>query len=120
MPKSILIIDDDPGVRAVLKTKMEGEGYLVEETEDGREAIRKLTDRVFDLVIADILLPELDGLEVIMHLRRTQNPAKVIAISGQGNDLFLANASGLGASRVFSKPLDLSAIAHTTAALLSD
>ena len=71
--KSILIIDDDPAVRGVLRTSMESEGYLIEEAEDGREAIRKLADRAYDLVIADIA-EKMDDIVSRGHLCVHQYP----------------------------------------------
>ncbi len=119
MTGGVLIVDDEPHVRHVLRQKMEQCGCDVDEAADGREAIRKLGERVFDLVIADIVMPEQDGLEVIMFLRKTQPNVKVIAISAPGNELFLTSAKGLGASRVFPKPFELAEIANAAEELLA-
>jgi len=97
---------------------MEHCGYDVEEAADGREAIRRLGENAFDLVIADVIMPERDGLAVIMFLRKEQPHVKVIAVSAPGNKLFLTSAKGLGAAPVFTKPFELADIAGAAEELL--
>ncbi len=97
---------------------MEQEGYEVVEASDGRRAIRCLDESEFDLVIADIIMPEQDGLEVIMFLRREQPNVKVIAVTGLGNGLYLSCAEKLGANRVFSKPFAIADLAAAAGELL--
>ena len=81
--------------------------------------LQHLDERTFDVVITDILMPERDGLETLQHTRKTQPDAKVIAITGAANDLYLDNARGLGASRVFQKPFKLKEIAAAVKELTS-
>jgi CheY-like chemotaxis protein len=101
---SILVADDDGAIREVVCRSLERAGYTVHAVEDGAEAIAALRDGVFDLVITDVLMPERDGLETIMYLRREAPQTKIIAISGSENDLFLSNAEGLGATHTLPKP----------------
>lgn len=119
MPQNILIVDDEAPVRDVLKRKLEQCGYDVCEAADGDEAIRALESVPFDLVITDIVMPERDGIETICFLRAKQPDVKVIAISAPSNQLFLESAHGLGAARVFNKPLKLSELAKAVEQLLS-
>jgi CheY-like chemotaxis protein len=104
MCQSILVADDNDEVRRVIRLTLEQDGFDVCEAADGEEAVRALSDIPFDLVITDILMPQKDGLETIMHLRRATPSTKVIAMSGAGNELFLRDASGLGVAGILLKP----------------
>lgn len=110
MKRHILIVDDDHQIRDVLRRKLERCGYKVSEAANGREAIECIEAEVFDLVIADILMPEKDGLEVIMYLQREQPMTKSIVISAPSNRVFLQSAELLGATRVVEKPFELDEI----------
>jgi CheY-like chemotaxis protein len=102
--QNILVAEDDEGVRHLIRRSLEQAGYDVSEVANGAEAIRAAHATAFDLVITDILMPETDGLETIVHLRKRSPGLRVIAISGYENALFLADARGLGATRVLTKP----------------
>jgi len=119
MTHRVLVVDDEPHVRQLLRRKMEQCGYDVTEAVDGREAIHRLCESAFDLVIADIIMPEQDGLEVIMFLKKEQPQVKIIAVSAAGNELYLTSAKGLGAARVFAKPFELAEIATAAEELLA-
>lgn len=119
MTGRILVVDDEEVVRNVLRGKLEGCGHEVVEADDGKRAILRLDEETFDVVITDILMPERDGLETLLHARKTQPDAKVIVITGAGYDLYLDNARGLGASHAFAKPCDLEEIAAAVTELLS-
>jgi CheY-like chemotaxis protein len=104
MKHSILVADDDPSVRRVIRWSLEKVGYAVCEAANGVEAIHALRTAAFDLLITDILMPEQDGFETIVHARKKAPATKIIAISGAENDLYLTNALGLGATRTLPKP----------------
>ena len=82
------------------------EGYKVLTASDGRKGLRVYNDHLVDLVITDVLMPELDGLEVVRTLRRLGTATPIIAMSGGANrDLdFLVEAAEFGATRTISKP----------------
>lgn len=120
MAHNILIVDDEAGVRDVLRRKLETCGYDVCEAADGNEAIQALGMMPFDLVITDIIMPERDGLETIIYIRKQQPTVKVIAISAPSNQLYLQNAAALGAERTFEKPLHLAEVADAVAGMLPD
>ena len=105
-------------IRDVLRRKLETCGYEVAEAKNGHEAIRRLDAEPFDVVVSDIMMPERDGLEVIMHLRRARSRVKVIAISAPGNELFLDSARALGAARSLEKPFSLDALARAVEEVL--
>ncbi len=114
----ILIVDDQPVVRDVLRRMLEGSGYQVIAAANGREAIRKLGEDEYHLVISDILMPELDGLELIVHLRKQKPDIKIIAISGASNQRYLDWARRLGASRIIEKPFTTRTVTETVSELL--
>ena len=78
---TVLVIDDDAPVRAVVRSALGSAGYEVMEASNGREGLALFLQRPPDLVIADIHMPELNGLDVIMELTREFLDVKVIAIS---------------------------------------
>jgi len=108
---TVLVVDDEEVVRNVLRERLEVDGHEVSEASNGRDAIQRLDEGTFDVIITDILMPETDGLELLMHARKMQPDAKVIAITGAKNSLHRDNARGLGASQVFEKPFELEDIA---------
>ncbi|MBF0624840.1 MAG: response regulator [Magnetococcales bacterium] len=104
----ILIIDDDPGVRALLRAVLEGAGYQVAEESDGNRGVKRYRREGADLVITDMLMPEKDGIEVITELRHHNPQVKVVAISGGGRGLDavfnLDMAQEFGALHTIAKP----------------
>jgi len=103
----ILIVEDDDEFRAIMRDFLEQEGYGVAEAGDGKAAmeIQRLTGA--DLVITDIVMPEMDGIETIMALRKGFPWVKIIAMSGghrAGPRAFLNLAKALGAHRTLHKP----------------
>ena len=104
MKQRILVVDDEPQIRSMLREWLTRVGFDVSEASDGKEAIETLRKELFDVVIADILMPEKDGLEVIMYLQRERPLTKCVAISAPSNRVFLQSAQLLGATRVVEKP----------------
>lgn len=108
---TILIIDDEQSIRALLKEVLEREGYRVLEASDGREGLAVYQKDPADLVIMDLLMPATDGLEATLQLTREYVDAKVIAMTGaQGDRNFLDVAKLFGARRAFEKPFDINAL----------
>lgn len=106
----ILIIDDDPYIRTVFKRYLEGNGYEVEVAPDGNEGLKSVKRVVPDLVVTDVMMPEKDGLEVVLELRKICPEVPVIAISGGMRIApmdFLPMVKKFGAKRVLYKPIDL-------------
>ncbi len=81
MPR-ILVIDDDDGVREVIRLMLETGGYEVDDAPDGFEGVRRFREHRPDLVITDIVMAGMDGVETIMELRLIAPDVKIIAISG--------------------------------------
>ncbi|MBF0273376.1 MAG: response regulator [Magnetococcales bacterium] len=107
--KRILIIDDNPAIRTLMTRILRENGYEVEEANNGKEGVQAFYNRPADLVITDILMPEMDGIEVVMAFTRLENRPKIIAISGGSPPylsaaLNLKAATVLGASSILMKP----------------
>lgn len=119
MSFKILVVDDDAEVRNVVRRTLESAGYAVREAANGAEAIAAAQATLFDLVITDILMPEKDGLETVIHLRRNMPDLSVIAISGCGNELYLRDAVGLGATKILAKPFTPTRLRELVAEILT-
>jgi len=103
----VMIVEDDLSLRELLREALEKRKYTVITASDGREAMLKFRPSVIDMVITDLLMPEEDGLSVIMNIRKVKPETKIIAISGGGKagpGSYLNIAKTLGADHVFSKP----------------
>lgn len=117
--KRILVIDDDEGLRRMLQMSLEGAGYAVTSAQDGKEGLASLRKTPADLVITDLVMPNKEGLETILEIRKAQPHLKIIAISGGSRTSpkdNLSMAKNFGAAFVFSKPFSLvdmtKAVAH--------
>ena len=103
----ILLIDDDDDVRTMIRLTLVQFGHTVIEARNGREGLALFPHAAADLVITDIVMPEGEGLEVLMALRRHVPPVKVMAISGGGRVSaadYLHMAKAMGAAKVLAKP----------------
>ncbi len=118
MSQKVLVADDEPHVRRLLTQQMQQCGFDVSEAANGNEAIAMMKEDSFDLLIVDIVMPDKDGLEVIMFMEEHRPETRIIAVSAPGNELYLTSAKGLGASRVFQKPFSLSEITDAAKELL--
>ncbi|MBU0753827.1 MAG: response regulator [Planctomycetes bacterium] len=118
----ILIIEDDDQVRSMLRDRLENEGFEIEEAVQGGEGLSLIGKKSFDLVITDIVMPEVEGIEVIETLKTTNPHLKIIAISGGGRigpEIYLKIAKSLGANKVFAKPVDWEDLLSSVEALIS-
>ena len=101
----ILVIDDDPDTRAMLEQTLKCAGYEVILAADGREGVERHSTSPADLVITDIYMPKLDGLETIREFRRRFPEVSIIAMSGRTTAVtMLSIAQKLGAVAVLHKP----------------
>lgn len=103
----ILVIEDDELLRQILVRRLAANRYVVREAGNGHEGLRLMRERPACLVITDIVMPDMEGIETIRHLRRDYPSTKIVAISGGGiGDAqdYLKIARELGAQRTFSKP----------------
>jgi DNA-binding response OmpR family regulator len=106
----ILIVEDEKDLREMLKTSLVRHKFTVYEAENGKEALTHFKPSITDLVITDIIMPDEDGLKVIIKLRELKPSVKIIAISGGGKagpGSYLNLAKALGANATFSKPFSI-------------
>jgi len=118
----ILIVEDDKELREMLKVSLIRHKYTVHEATDGKDAISHFKPSIIDLVVTDLIMPEEDGLKVIMKLRELKPKLKIIAISGGGKagpGSYLKLAKALGADAVFSKPFSINDLISKIEGLLS-
>jgi CheY-like chemotaxis protein len=109
MSQTILLIDDDEAVRYAIRRVVEDEGFTVAVAENGQQGLDMLDSVSPALVITDLIMPEKEGLETIVELRKRQPGLPIIAISGGGRDAepdFLNFARKLGANEVLAKPFE--------------
>jgi CheY-like chemotaxis protein len=105
MTQTILIAEDDEQVRDSLTSILEEVGYSVVEASNGREVLQDLKRSAdFCLLLTDIVMPEMEGLELIKHLRRYHPKLPIIAMSGTFGGIFLNAARLLGAKETLQKP----------------
>ena len=105
----ILLVEDDETLRSVLRQTLAREGYEVQEAADGRAALKALARSPAALIITDIIMPEMEGIEFIMSLRKANPKVPVIAMSGGGRlggDDYLELAQAFGAAGILAKPFD--------------
>lgn len=101
----ILIIEDDPEIRTLLERALKIAGHEVVVAVDGREGVDQYLAKPADLVITDLYMPNQDGLETIIDLRRRSPDVPIIAMSGRpAADTMLAIAGNLGAVEILQKP----------------
>lgn len=103
----ILIIDDEPGILKILRRILEDAGHTVTEAPDGEVALRHFEGRPADLIVTDIFMPAMDGIELLVNIRRSFPEARVLAMSGGGllsRDQALGDAALLGADHILQKP----------------
>ena len=119
----ILIVDDDANLRASLRSILEDEGHEVEEEVDGARALRRFAGHPSDLVITDVYMPEMNGIEFAMRVQEAFPEAKIIGMSGGG---FLPGASvlealqALGAVGKLEKPLDADEVIRVVKSALGE
>lgn len=118
---NILIVEDDKDLREMLKASLLKRRFTVLEASNGNEALLKFRPAITDLVITDLIMPDEDGLKVIIKTKELKPSIKIIAISGggkagPGNYLNLAKA--LGADEVFSKPFSINEMINKIEELL--
>jgi two-component system, NtrC family, nitrogen regulation response regulator NtrX len=109
----ILIIDDEKAIRKTLTEILSFEGYKIEEAADGEEGLKKFKEKTFDLVLCDIKMPKLDGIEFLQKAGEINPDVPIIMISGHGNIETAVEAVKKGAYDFISKPPDLNRLLIT-------
>jgi CheY-like chemotaxis protein len=118
----ILIVDDDDDVRTSLRRILERAGYGVLECANGHEALQVLAAAHPDLIITDVYMPEMDGIEFLLALREAEPDLPVLAMSGGSlapADFVLEDAAHLGANLVIQKPYEMNELLGAVRDLLA-
>lgn len=112
---NILVIEDDDGVREMIRRALERVGHNVREARDGRSGLKAIQAENCDLLVTDIVMPGMEGIETIIQIRKRHPQMKIIAISGGGMgkaDDYLAIAAKCGANRTQTKPFSMAKMAE--------
>ena len=107
--KRILVVDDETSVAFFLSESIAGlcPGYKVEMVCSGKKALDRIIAELFDLVVTDLCMPDVGGLDIIRRLRQTRPQTRVILITAYGNGKVEAEAQRLGICRYLTKPFDM-------------
>jgi len=118
----VLVVDDDPTIRTLIRCALEQYGHIVREAEDGNAGLQEFLSAPADLVVADIGMPQLNGLEMIAKLRRWGTSAPILAISGGvsggASDLLFSSVMQ-GASGFLPKPFTAQELVRLVSELLA-
>ncbi len=120
--KRILLVDDDAALREFIELALVSEGYRVDAVGDGREALAFLGRTTVDLVITDLCMPHIDGIELAMEMRKTRPNIPLVAISGGAvgeTESILRAVKLLGAKRTLPKPFALAELKAMVAEVLA-
>ena len=107
----ILVIEDELNYREVICDYLKSAGHTVYQARNGKQALNQLTTIKIDIIVSDIVMPEIEGIELIMRLRQSKIP--IIAMSGLSKEAFVQNVLGaLGISEYMQKPFSLKTLAQ--------
>src|SRR5829696_6594681 len=109
----ILIIDDEKAIRKTLSEILSFEGYKIDEASDGEEGLKKFKEKTYDVVLCDIKMPKLDGIEFLQKAGESNPDVPIIMISGHGNIETAVEAVKKGAYDYIQKPPDLNRLLIT-------
>lgn len=113
MGKKILIVDDQYGIRVLLNEVLEKEGYEVFQAPNGSTALEIVKQQKLDLVLLDMKIPGMDGLEILRNIRTVEPDLKVIMMTAYGELDLIKEAMNLGALTHFTKPFDIDELRKT-------
>ncbi|HEV2011115.1 MAG TPA: sigma-54 dependent transcriptional regulator [Candidatus Limnocylindria bacterium] len=117
--KTLLVADDDASIRSLLKQLLSDEGYGVLEASTGIEVVEKVKESSPDLVIMDVRMPELDGIEALARLKSTNPKTAVLIMTAFGSSNAAIRAMELGAFDYITKPFELDKISHSVKRVLA-
>jgi len=120
LPRHILIVEDDAVARELLRETLTGKGYKVTLASDGVDALARIREDSFDLVITDFAMPGLDGLALLTKVKRVMPQMRVILLTASINEGLINEAVRRGASGVASKPIGSGEILRMVACAFGD
>jgi len=105
--KRLLLVEDEPGLVLTLTDRLSREGYAVETSADGESGLERAASGAFDLILLDVMLPRLNGLDVLRELRRRGNETPVIVLTARGQVVDKVVGLKLGADDYVTKPFEM-------------
>lgn len=114
---NILVVDDEERIRRLLRMYLEKEGYLIDEAEDGETALKMATDKDYDLVLLDLMLPGIDGIEVCSRLRQIK-ATPIIMLTAKGEETNRVHGFEVGADDYVVKPFSPREVIYRVKAIL--
>ncbi|MFN2462654.1 MAG: response regulator [Candidatus Dormibacteria bacterium] len=120
MPQTVMLVDDDPQLRRVVSMFFELEGFNVVQAEDGRHAIEMLAEYVPDIVLLDLMMPEVSGVEVCRHIRASGTLKKIPVVVFTAAELQEEELTAAGADRFITKPYSLEGLRRVVRTLIKD
>lgn len=114
---NILVVDDEERIRRLLRMYLEKEGYIIDEAEDGETALQMATDKDYDLVLLDLMLPGIDGIEVCARLRQIK-ATPVIMLTAKGEETNRVHGFEVGADDYVVKPFSPREVIYRVKAIL--
>lgn len=116
----ILIAEDDPTMRKLMELQLTNNGYEVTAVEDGRQALLLIQHKEFDLVISDIIMPFISGLELLNSIRKSKNSVAIIICSSLHSENAIKKAFEIGANDFITKPYHTHDLLERVAKILGD
>jgi len=120
MPETLMLVDDDPQLRRVVSMFFELEGYNVLQADDGRAAIRMLAEYLPDVILLDLMMPEVTGLEVCQHVRGTERLKKIPVVIFTAAEMKEDELQAAGADRFITKPYSLEGLRRVVRNLIKE
>jgi two-component system alkaline phosphatase synthesis response regulator PhoP/two-component system response regulator VicR len=107
-PTRVLLVDDEPNIRRLIRVQLSGRGYEVLEAAEGREALEKVRSDRPDIVLLDVMMPELDGLQVLDILKGDPRTAEIVVVmlTARGSDDHIRHGWKRGADLYLTKPFN--------------
>jgi excisionase family DNA binding protein len=114
----VLVVDDDPGVRDLVRANLEAEGYTVRDAGSADEGMRQLDEETPDLILLDVMMPQVDGWEMLRRVQEQRGPAGIPVVMFSGQAEAADEAESRGAQGFVGKPFDLQRLIDQTKSLL--
>ncbi len=115
----VLVVDDEQFLRQILARIVRRDGYQVEEAANGKEALEKMAEKHYDLVITDVKMPEIDGMELLSKVKEQYPRTQVVVISSHSGEINSSEVVAAGASHFISKPFNNIEITRTLDKLIA-
>jgi DNA-binding response OmpR family regulator len=120
MPQTVMLVDDDPQLRHVVSMFFELEGYNVLQAEDGGQAIKMLAEYVPDVILLDLMMPDVTGAEVCQHVRASKRLKEVPVVVFTAAEMKEEELVAAGADRFIAKPYSLEGLRRVVRALIKE